>query len=357
MMQGQRAHDAATKCMVQCKPVQTCAWCSANLRKPVHNAVAEDSSDDEEVWEEIMPGRKPKVPSPPEVHLQPLMPLPDHGTAEGHSTAPASPSAAAAKAIRGASPESGFAGGGARGRALAPQGGAAPVQQPQDEPVQGEATSPPHSPATPQTSHAHRATSVSFGVDEQLSDDPPRGHSHMHGRLNGASSGVGREGDVSLGGGTGRTSLLNGSHGREVTGGISSLWLQGDPPVLVKEALLPPACEFANLRTVVNKIQALMAADDFNAVGPQLAPLRADWEGAVADKFIRDASRRAKLAKQAMAKNKSSGAAVEETPEEEEDIPKEVPAEAAVWLLLVAGRCAMAGRRMESAKAFMHTAK
>eukprot|EP00967_Tisochrysis_lutea_P006807 scaffold8122_cov13-Tisochrysis_lutea.AAC.1 len=76
---------------------------------------------------------RPKIPSHPKVCLQPLLPLPDQSTAKGPSAAAGSPSAAAAEALQGRPPENDTAAEGAQGQALAPEGDAAPCQQPQGQ--------------------------------------------------------------------------------------------------------------------------------------------------------------------------------------------------------------------------------
>ncbi|GLC35130.1 hypothetical protein PLESTM_000282600 [Pleodorina starrii] len=111
-----------------------------------------------------------------------------------------------------------------------------------------------------------------------------------------------------------------------VPNGLSSLMALKDPPVLLREHLLPPSCNYPAIAARISGIMVLYRDGEMTRVGLALRDLQRDWEDAASAAAIAAAIRR-----QAKA---APGAPVETS---EGDLRGQIPLEGRIWLLLLHG--------------------
>ncbi|GIL41957.1 hypothetical protein Vafri_40 [Volvox africanus] len=131
------------------------------------------------------------------------------------------------------------------------------------------------------------------------------------------------------GGGLGGVGAGASTSGRPpVPNGLSSLMALKEPPVLMREQLPPPPCNFAAIAARISGIMMLYRDGEMMRVGLALRDLQRDWEDAAAAAAVTAAIRR-----QAAAPANAPPPADDPEP----DLRGEIPLEGRIWLLLLHG--------------------
>ncbi|KAG2432264.1 hypothetical protein HXX76_009182 [Chlamydomonas incerta] len=185
----------------------------------------------------------------------------------------------------------------------------------------------------------------------------PRGRPASASRLSALARGGGGGGDDGAGPSTsGRGGGGGGGGGFESCGNagasLSTLMAMKDPPVLLREALPPPPCDFPAISARISGIQVLYRDGEMTRVALALRDLQRDWETACAAAALSRVIQRGGRSQPPPAANGSGG------PDDGQGGTRgEIPLEGRIWLLLLHGCCLMLEGRHKNARRSLQAAE